>query len=392
MKIPLLDLKREYEYLKADIDKAVCQCFDSQQWILGPQVKEFEQQAAKYLGVEFAFGVASGTDALAVSLSALALKRKGREFFDKEDEVITTPFTFVATAEAIVRCGGTPVFVDINPDTYNICPEAVKKAVTKNTVGIIPVHLYGLAADMDGIREVAKNNNLFVLEDTAQAFGAEFKGRKAGTMGDLGAFSFFPSKNLGSCGDAGLVATDDPELAEFVRILRNHGQKKKYDADFIGYNSRLDSLQAAILSVKLKYMDKFNELRRNAAQQYSEAFSKIKGVLVPMPEADSRKPRADFRHVYHLYTIKVDAVRRDNLLEYVNSQGIESRVYYPVLLHKMTAFRNCKVSGELSNSEEVLSGVLTLPIHPFLKGDEIEFIIGAVKAYFNAGFNRLRDI
>ncbi|MBU1122746.1 MAG: DegT/DnrJ/EryC1/StrS family aminotransferase [Candidatus Omnitrophota bacterium] len=381
MRIPLLDLKREYEYLKTDIDKAVRECFESQRWILGPQVKEFEHQASKYLGVKFAFGVASGTDALVLALSALALKLKGKEFFDKEDEIITTPFTFVATAEAIVRCGATPVFVDINPDTYNICPEAIKKAVTKNTIGIIPVHLYGLPADMNSILEIAKDNDLFVVEDTAQAFGAEYRGKRVGTLGDIGAFSCFPSKNLGGCGDGGLIVANDLELAEFTRVLRNHGQKKKYDADFTGYNSRLDSIQAAILNVKLKHIDKFNELRRGVAQRYDDAFSSVKEIQVPKLTADSRKQIANLNHVYHLYTIKVDA-DRDKLLEYINSKGIESRVYYPVLLHKMAAFKRGKVCGDLKNSEDVLSRVLTLPIHPFLKEEEIEFIIEALKDHF----------
>ncbi|MBU1523445.1 MAG: DegT/DnrJ/EryC1/StrS family aminotransferase, partial [Candidatus Omnitrophica bacterium] len=228
---------------------------------------------------------ASGTDALLLSLRALAIKEKNKEYFDKKDEVITTPFTFVATAEAIVRSGATPVFVDVNLATFNICPKEIKKAITKNTVGILPVHLYGNSCRMDEILKIAKENNLFVVEDTAQAFGGTYstkgaclparqgsasggKGKKLGTIGNCGAFSFFPSKNLGGCGDGGLIATNNIRLAELVRILRNHGQIKKYNASYIGYNSRLDSIQAAILLVKLKYVDKFNQLRREIAKKY----------------------------------------------------------------------------------------------------------------------------
>lgn len=382
MQIPLLDLKREYEFLKSDIDAQLQSCFAAQQWILGPKVAEFEEKVAGYLKVKSAAGVASGTDALIVALSALALRLKNKEFFDKEDEIITTPFTFVATAEAIVRAGATPVFVDIDPDTFNIAPEAVKAAVTKNTVGIIPVHLYGLACDMEAILGIAAENGLFVLEDTAQAFGAQYsaqgggKGKRAGTMGDLGAFSFFPSKNLGGCGDGGGIATNNQELAETVKILRNHGQRKKYDADFIGYNSRLDSIQAAILLARLDYIDKFNEDRRQAAGQYNEAFRRIKQIQTPYePE--------NCRHVYHLYTIKVSS-RRDEFLKYLNAQGITSRIYYPVLLNKMKAFRDSRIGVPLKNTEKVLSEVLTLPLHPFLKEEEIGYVIGKVRNFFNS--------
>lgn len=365
LKIPILDLKREYSFLKEEIQKQIKECFASQEWILGPKVGEFEKEAAQYLKVNYAIGVASGTDALVLSLQALALKLKNKEFFDKKDEIITTSFTFVATAEAIVRSGATPVFVDIDPDTFNIDPKEIKRAVTKNTAGIIPVHLYGLSCEMDEIIEIAKDNDLFVVEDTAQAFGAKFNGAKAGTIGDLGAFSFFPSKNLGGCGDGGLVVTNNSETADYVKMLRNHGQKEKYNAVYIGYNSRLDSLQAAILLAKLKCIDKFNDLRRKAADKFNAALQSIKGLKVPF------EPKNSF-HVYHLYTIQVS--QRDELNTYLNSKGIQSRIYYPILLNKMKAFRDCKVKGALKNTEEVLSKVLTLPMYPFLQDKEIDYI------------------
>lgn len=368
--VPLLDLPTEYEFLKKDINTRLEKCFRSQAWILGREVEEFEAACVEYLKTKFAIGVASGTDALNVSLTALALKLKGKEFFNQQDEIITTPFTFIATAEAIVRCGATPVFVDIDPDTFNISPCLIKKAISKNTVGIIPVHLYGLAAKMDDILQTARENDLFVVEDAAQSFGAEYKGKKAGNIGDLGAFSFFPSKNLGGYGDGGLVVTHNAQLADYVKRLRNHGQINRYDAEYIGFNSRLDSIQAAVLLAKLSYLDKFNALRVKIAQRYTEEFSKIKGIVSPQhcfhPE--------EVKHVYHQYTVKVLA-QRDALLAYLNSRGIESRIYYPVLLHKMRAFKNCKVKGSLKTAEDVLSKVLSLPIHPFLKKQEIEYVI-----------------
>ncbi|UCD14949.1 MAG: DegT/DnrJ/EryC1/StrS family aminotransferase, partial [Candidatus Omnitrophota bacterium] len=215
----------------------------------------------------------------------------------------------------------------------------------------------------------------------AQAFGAEYKGKKAGTLGDLGAFSFFPSKNLGGCGDGGAVVTNHQELAEFVEVLRNHGQRKKYNADFIGYNSRLDSMQAAILSVKLKHIDKFNDLRRKAADKYNNSFKDIMGIQVPMLKVDSRKPIAACKHVYHLYTLGVSS-KRDEFLEYLNSKGIMARIYYPVLLHKMEAFKNCRIEGTLENAQEVLQEVVTLPLHPFLTELEVEYVVRNVIEFF----------
>lgn len=383
MNIPLLDLKKEYAFLKKDIDAQLQDCFQKQDWILGAKVQQLEDKLKAYLGVKFCVGVNSGTDALVIALSALALKLRNKEFFNKEDEIITTPWTFIATAEAIVRAGATAVFVDIDPDTFNISPQAIKQAVTKNTVGIIPVHLYGLSCDMEIIQEIAEENNLFVLEDTAQAFGAEFKGRKAGTMGTLGSFSFFPSKNLGGFGDGGLVAANDEKLAGLVKVLRNHGQFEKYNAEYIGYNSRLDNMQAAIVLAKLKYIDEFNRRRIAIAQKYNAAFSSIEQIKIPEISLNTQYSRLNtkIKHVYHLYTIKVSS-RRDEFLEYLNAQGICSRIYYPVLLHKMKAFKDCSVSGGLEHAEYILGKVITLPLHPFLEDAEVDYVIRAVYGFF----------
>ena len=372
--IPLLDLKREYAVLKKEIEKELGECFKTHHWILGEKVGKFEKETARYLGIRFAIGVASGTDALLLALRALAIKQKKKEFFANKHEIITTPLTFAATAEAIVRSGATPVFVDIDPDTFNIDPEKIKKAVTRNTVGIVPVHLYGLGCAMDKILSIAKKNGLFVLEDTAQAFGGTYKGKRLGALGCCGAYSFFPSKTLGGCGDGGLVTTNDVHLAELVKVLRDHGQKEKYNAKYIGYNSRLDSLQAAVLSVKLRYLDKFNNLRRKIACRYSEGLKDVTQIQTPYQPSG-------FPHIFHLYTIKVPAPMRDGLLEYLNSCGIQSRIYYPVPLYKMKAFRKAKIRGNLNNLKQVLSQILTLPLHPFLKAKETDYVIKALRSY-----------
>jgi len=385
MNIPILDLKREHKTLKEDINKQLKDCLSSQQWILGPKVSEFEEKAAKYLGIKYAIGVASGTDALILSLKALALKTKKRELFDKKDEIITTPFTFIATAEAIVRAGATPVFVDIGPATFNISPSAIEKAITKNTVGILPVHLYGLSCDIIEISKIAKRHNLFIVEDCAQSFGASIGEKKTGAFGDCGAFSFFPSKNLGGFGDGGLIATNSGKLASLIKILRNHGQIKQYKADYIGYNSRLDSIQAAVLLVKLKHIDKFNNARVKIAEKYTEAFKNIPQIRTPtFNNHDLGLRTIDLglrtKHIYHQYTVKVSS-RRDALLNYLNAKGIGARVYYPFLLSETRAFKNCKRKGTLKNAKEVSKKVLSLPIHPFLKNSEVSYIIKAVRSF-----------
>ena len=379
MFIPILDLKREYASIKKEVDKELSDCLKTQHWVLGEKVSEFEKKSAEYLGVKYAVGVASGTDALTLSLTAVAIKLKNKECFDKKDEIITTPFTFIATAEAISKCGATPVFVDINPYTYNIDPAEIEKAVTKNTVGIMPVHLYGLGCDMTAISKIAKKHKLFIVEDTAQSFGGIHKNKKLGTFGDLGAYSFFPSKNLGGFGDGGLIVTNNEKLEKLLKILRNHGQVTQYDAAYLGFNSRLDSIQAAVLGVKLKVIDKANEKRIKIAEKYNAAFADIKQIQTPeMPNMD--------KHIYHLYTIKVSS-KRDKFLECLNSKGIGARVYYPVPLNKMKAFKDTKIKGNLKNSEQSSKNVLSLPIHPFLKAEEINNVIKTVKNFFESGDN-----
>ncbi|MCK9614338.1 MAG: DegT/DnrJ/EryC1/StrS family aminotransferase [Candidatus Omnitrophica bacterium] len=400
--IPLVDLKREYAFLKKGIGRQIKDCLASQHWILGEKVTQFEKELSKYLKSKYIIGLNSGTDAIILSLRAQAMKLKGKEYFDKEDEIITTPFTFIATAEAIIRSGATVVFVDIDPETFNINPQCIREAINKNTVGILPVHLFGLACDMENIVEIAKENDLFIVEDVAQAFGAgyvsEDRGqkiedrKKLGTIGNCGAFSFFPSKNLGSYGDAGAISTDDRKVAELIVTLRNHGQTHQYDANYIGYNSRLDSIQAAILLAKLKYVDKFNNLRIKIAQKYHDGLKNIKNIYLPSaipstrPSARLRTsfgrchmPSSTPQHVYNLYTIKVAANIRDGMLKFLNSAGIQARSYYPLPLHKMEAFKTAKISGNLINTEEASRGVLSLPVNPFLKNREIDYIIENIR-------------
>ena len=379
MIIPILDLHREYAFLKPEIQAQIRDCLNSQQWILGPKVSEFEEKAAQYLNVKYAVGVASGTDALILSLSALALRLKHKESFDFKDEIITTPFTFIATSESIMRSGAKPVFVDINPETFNIDAEEIEKAITKNTVGIMPVHLYGLSCHMEKIRKIAKKYNLFIVEDAAQSFGAEYKEKKVGSLGDCGCFSFFPSKNLGSFGDGGLITTNNKSVQKVINILRNHGQKKQYSAQYLGFNSRLDSLQAAILLTKLKYIDKFNKKRIEIANQYNQAFKNIPQLQTPL--SFILHPSSFFSHIHHLYTIRVSG-QRDKLLNYLNSNGIGARVYYPVTMQSMGAFSNARCFGKLNNALDASRQVLSLPIHPFLKQNEINYLIKTLRAFF----------
>ncbi|GEA16562.1 aminotransferase [Moorella sp. E308F] len=346
-KIPVLDLTPEIEALWDELMAAIQGVLKSGQFIMGPNVKAFEQEAAAYLGVKHAVGVNSGTDALVIALRAAGIGPGA--------EVITTPFTFFATAEAISQVGATPVFVDIDPKTFNINPDLIEPAITSRTRAILPVHLYGQAADMDPIMELAKKYNLKVIEDTAQAFGGEYKGRKLGTIGDAGCFSFFPSKTLGAFGDGGLIATNDDEIAEKARMLRVHGAKKKYYNEVIGYNSRLDEIQAAILRVKLPHIDEWNEARRQAAKRYNELLKDVPGIVTPY-----EAPYA--RHVYHQYTIRVPDGMRDKMKQFLADQAIGTMVYYPVPVHKLPVYAGSNY--RLPESEKAAGEVLSLPIWP----------------------------
>lgn len=379
IKIPMLDLKLEYDYMKGEIDSAIQKCLAHQRWVLGPEVGELEEKIADYLGAKHCMGVSSGTDALLLSLRALAIKTKGKEFFDKSDEIITTPFTFNATAGAILLAGATPVFVDIDAESYNISIAEIKRYLETgglNVVGIMPVHIYGQACDMDEITRIAEERELFVVEDTAQAFGGKWKEQKLGTIGTAGCFSFFPSKNLGGFGDGGMVSTNDDEVASNVRMLLQHGGKSKHEINHIGYNARLDTFQAALLLVKLKYIDRFNEKRRAIAEMYSEGFKDVGSVITPtaVPEAF---------HVYHQYTVKIK--NRDAANEYLNKNNVSNMVYYSLPLYRMKVFSdNCKIFGNnglLENVEGACSSVLSLPMEPLQNEETTKTIIETLKRF-----------
>lgn len=383
--IPMLNLRREYEYMKQEIDNAINKCLEHQQWILGPEVKELEDKIARYFNVRHCIGVSSGTDALVLSLRALAIKTKNQEYFDKNDLIITPSFTFTATGDAILRSGATPLFVDIDPATFNIEPEQIKRCMKSmlkrkksKIIGIIPVHLFGQSCLMDEILKIAKEFNLFIIEDVAQAFGGLWKNKKLGTYGITGCFSFFPSKNLGGFGDGGMVSTDDDELASLIRMLLKHGGKDKYNVDHIGYNARLDTLQSAILLAKLKYVDEFNEKRRRIAEIYNNEFKDIKMIKTPSVYPDAH-------HVYHQYTIRVKDGKRDKLMQFLKEKGISTMVYYPSPLHKMKVFDGrCVAFGELKETEKACAEVLSLPIEPLMKEVEIFTVTSAVNEFFRS--------
>lgn len=369
MKIPLVDLTAQYNSIKQEIDEATQRVIAGGQFILGPEVTAFESEIAAFLGTKYALGVASGTDALQLALLACGIK--------PGDEVITTPFTFIATAEAITQCGATPVFADVEPKTYNIAPTHIEPKITEKTKAILPVHLYGQPADMASILEFASKYNLRVIEDCAQALGAEYKGKKVGSLGDAGCLSFFPSKVLGAYGDGGMVITNNPETIEEVNVLRNHGCKQKYYHFTPGFNSRLDSLQAAILSVKLKQLDQWIKQRRRKASLYSELLGDIEGIEAPYTAPHSY-------HVFNYYTIRLKnpKVSRDKLGEYLSAQGIATAIYYPVSLHLQEVYKPLGYkSGDFPASESAQEEVLSLPMYPELSEGQIEKVTQAIRSF-----------
>ncbi|MEO0085744.1 MAG: DegT/DnrJ/EryC1/StrS family aminotransferase [candidate division WOR-3 bacterium] len=369
--ISMLDLRREYQHMKQAIDDRIAATLKHQTWIMGPEVKELESRVARFIGTNHAIGCASGTDALVLALRALCLKLRGEEYFKREDEIITTAFTFAATGDAIVRAGATPVLVDIDPATFNISPERVAAALTPRTVGVVPVHLYGRACPMPELKALADRRKLFIVEDCAQSFGAAIGGRRCGAWGDAGAFSFFPSKNLGGFGDGGMVTTSDADLAELVDILRRHGGRDKYNVEFLGYNSRLDTLQAAVLLAKLDYIDDFTRRRQAVARRYTEELVAVPGIAVPKAAADSS-------HVFHQYTIR--HTDRDRLAAALGTRGIATMVYYPVPLHSMKVFsERCLPGGPLTEAERAAAEVLSLPIEPLLEPDEVAQVARGVR-------------
>ena len=372
----MVDLKGQYQKLKNQIDETIQEVIDSTAFIKGPAVTRFQQHLADYLQVKHVIACGNGTDALQLALMALELK--------PGDEVITTSFTFIATAEVIALLRLTPVLVDVLPGTYNINPEAIKKAITPRTRAIIPVHLFGQTADMQEIMDIAMQNNLFVIEDTAQALGADFthpltgKKQKAGTIGTIGCTSFFPSKNLGAYGDGGAVFTNDDLLAERLHMLANHGMKIRYHHDYVGINSRLDTLQAAILDVKLPHLDEYAAARQKAASFYNQAFADCHKIKTPQ--------KASFTtHVYHQYTVVLDeSVNRESLMKFLAERGIASAIYYPVPLHLQKAYRNKRYSeGDFPVTENLCRSVVSLPIHTELTPEIQEVIAGAVLEFIH---------
>ena len=362
MSVAQLDLKREYRHFQKDIDRALAKVLESGRFILGEEVKALEGEVAGYCGALYGVGVSSGTDALHLALRAFGI--------GPGDEVILPSFTFVATAEAVAYCGATPFFVDIDPKTYNLDPNKVEDAITPKTKAIIAVHLFGLPAPMEPLRELAKARSLVIIEDAAQAFGALYKGKRVGSLGDAACFSFFPTKNLNAYGDGGMVLTSKKDIAERLRMLRVHGSVERYIHREVGYNSRLDEMQAAILRVKLPHIDFLNEKRREIASFYSQA---LRGVVrVPTEPAGCY-------HVYHQYTIATEA--RDRLKKHLEKRGIGCQVYYPVPLHRQRPFEGCP-KGNLKETEKASEEVLSLPIHPFLTPKEVEEVIEGVLSFF----------
>jgi len=355
IEIPIYDPRPEIAALRSEIDAAIRRVVDSGRFILGPEVEAFEEEVADYLGVKHAVGLNSGTDALVIGLRALGV--------GPGDEVITTPFTFFATAEAISLVGAKPVFVDIDPRTFNIDPALIPAALTERTKAVVPVHLYGQAADMDPILAIAREHGLKVLEDTAQAFGGEYKGKKLGTIGDAGAFSFFPTKNLGGFGDGGLLATNYDGVAEMARMLRAHGAKRKYQNEILGYNSRLDALQAAVLRVKLRHIDEFNEARRRIAAFYTQRLAELGGITPPY-EAPYTK------HVYHQYTVRITDGRRDAVAAGLAERGIGTMIYYPTPVHRLPVYDES--AGCCPLAEDAADEALSLPMGPRLDRRTVE--------------------
>jgi dTDP-4-amino-4,6-dideoxygalactose transaminase len=381
IQIPILDLTLQYQDIQNEIQEAIDRVLRSGRFILGEEVADFEQAVADYLGVKHAIGVNSGTDALIISLRSLGI--------GKGDEVITTPFSFFATAESISQVGATPIFVDVELETFNLNPRKIVQKITPNTKAILPVHLYGNPAAMAQIAEIAKTYNLKVIEDCAQSFGAKYEadcvtcqqacsetmrlaqqGKFTGTIGDMGAFSFFPTKNLGAYGDGGLIVTDDDHLAELARMLRVHGEHQKYHNEMFGYNSRLDALQAAILKVKLKYIDQWNEQRRRVAQAYNERLSALENLVTPTLNKG---------HVFHQYTVRVLEGKRDQLRENLSAAGIATMVYYPVSQDQLPVYEG--QYEKLPVSEALTQEVLSLPIWPELTTAQIDTITQAIKTH-----------
>jgi dTDP-4-amino-4,6-dideoxygalactose transaminase len=366
MNVPFLDLKTQYAAIKDEIHAAIGEVMENTAFAGGPFVAKFEQAFARFCGCKHAIGVGNGTDALWLSLLSLGI--------GPGDEIITVPDTFIATAEAITCCGAKPVFVDVEEETFNMNPALLEAAITPRTKAIIPVHLFGQTADMDPILSIAGAHGLHVVEDACQAHGAEYKGRKAGSMGDTGCFSFYPGKNLGAYGEAGAVVTNDDAIAEKIRIFRDHGQSKKYHHDVIGWNARMDGIQGAVLNVKLKYLAGWNESRREHAREYTRLLSSVESVLLPR-EADYA------RHVFHIYAIRTG--RRDRLMAYLAEKGISCGIHYPVPVHLQKAYCDLGLTeGSLPVAERCAAEFLSLPMYPELTSEQIQRVADEIKGFY----------
>ncbi len=383
MQIPFMDLKRQYEMIRDEIDEAIRRTIDSCAFVAGEKVKEFENNFASYCTAKYAIGISSGTSAIYAALKALDI--------GKHDAVITTPFTFIATAEAISFAGATPIFVDIKEDSYTLDPDKIKEYIEKkcewvekkgilrdqerklNVRAIIPVHLYGQPADMDSVIAIAKKYNLAVIEDAAQAHGALYKEKKVGSIGDLSAFSFYPSKNLGAYGQGGMVLTNSGDLADKVRMIIDHGQKERYYHEFEGWNFKMDGFQAAILNVKLNYLDDWNEDRRQNAQYYNELLNGLEKIVTPreMPYA---------RHIYHLYVIRVP--NRNDFQAFLKEKGVGTSIHYPIPLHLQKAYKYLgHKEGDFPVSEKCANEIVSLPMFPELTRQEIEYTCTVIREW-----------
>jgi UDP-2-acetamido-2-deoxy-ribo-hexuluronate aminotransferase len=371
--IEMVNLKGQYQKIKSEINEAIQNCLDNAAFINGPQVKEFGKALENYLGVKHVIPCANGTDALQIALMCLDLK--------PGDEVIVPSFTYVATAEVIALLGLIPIMVDVMPDDFSIDLKQVKKSISSKTKVIVPVHLFGQCAGMEELLQIAKEYKLFVIEDTAQAIGAKYTFRngtnmEAGTMGNIGTTSFFPSKNLGCYGDGGAIFTNNDELAQKIKMIANHGQSKKYQHDIVGVNSRLDTLQAAVLNIKLKYLDEYCKARNKAAQYYDNNLREIQGITIP-----KRVPSST--HVFHQYTIKIADNKRDELKNFLFEKGIPSMVYYPIPLHFQKAYQNNDYpKGVFPVAEDLCNRVLSLPIHTEMNEIELEYITSSIKDFY----------
>ncbi|POY35792.1 transcriptional regulator [Solitalea longa] len=370
--IQMVDLNGQYQNIKAEIDQAITDCLNEAAFINGPQVKQFQQNLASYLAVNHVITCGNGTDALQIAMMALNLK--------PGDEVIVPAFTYVATAEVIALLGLTPVMVEVDPHTFNITAEIIEKAITPNSKAVVPVHLFGQCCDMEPIMEMARKYNLYVIEDTAQALGAKYtfsdgSVKSAGTIGDIGCTSFFPSKNLGCYGDGGAIMTNNEELGVKLQKIANHGQAKKYYHEMVGVNSRLDTLQAAILIIKLKKLDEYAASRNAVAEKYDQAFASIEGVTIPKRQSNST-------HVFHQYTLKLEGIEREGLKKHLEAGGIPAMIYYPLPLHKQEAFKSDRYNeGDFPVSEALCSQVLSLPMHTEMEDDQLNYITSQLLAY-----------